>query len=44
MVEIEWTPFAEVDPKREYLAFSQIGELKSSLSLFSIIAHENGCN
>jgi hypothetical protein len=35
MVEVEWTQFAEVDPKREYVAFSQIGELKSSLSLFS---------
>ena len=35
MVKIEWTPYSEVDPKREYTAFSQIGEVKSSLSLFS---------
>ncbi len=35
MVKIEWTPCREVDPQREYTAFSQIGEVKSSLSLFS---------
>lgn len=35
MVKIEWTPYKEVDPQHEYTAFSQIGGLKSSLSLFS---------
>lgn len=34
MVKIKWTPYGEVDPQREYTAFSQIGKLKSSLSLF----------
>jgi hypothetical protein len=35
VMEIKWTPFQEVDPQREYTAFSQIGEVKSSLSLIS---------
>ncbi len=34
-MEIKWTAFKEVDPQKEYTAFSQIGEVKSSLSLFS---------
>ena len=35
MVKIEWTPVKEIDPKHEYTAFSQIGELKNSFSLLS---------
>jgi hypothetical protein len=35
MVKIDWKPFKEINPELEYTAFSQIGELKSSLSLFS---------
>lgn len=37
MVEIKWTSFGEVNPKSEYLAFSEMGGLKSRLSYFSWI-------
>jgi hypothetical protein len=35
MVEMKWESFAEIDPKREYLAFAQMGERKSAWSYFS---------
>jgi len=35
LVEIKWTQYGEIDPKREYMAFAQMGELKSSWSLIS---------
>ncbi len=35
MVEIKWTPVLEADPKREYVAFSEIAESKSAWSYFS---------
>ena len=34
MVEVKWESFSEVDPKREYLAFSEMGERKSAWSYF----------
>jgi hypothetical protein len=35
MVEMKWTLLAEIDPKRNYLAFSEMGERKSAWSYFS---------
>jgi hypothetical protein len=37
MVEIKWTSILEVDPKRDYLAFAEMGERKSMWSFFSFI-------
>ena len=35
MVELKWTPLLEADPKREYIAFSEIAERKSAWPYFS---------
>ncbi len=35
MVEMKWTPLLEADPKREYIAFSEVVERKSVWSYFS---------
>jgi hypothetical protein len=35
MVEMKWTPLLEADPKREYIAFSEIAERKSAWPYFS---------
>ena len=35
MVEMKWTPLLEANPKREYIAFSEIAERKSAWSYFS---------
>ncbi len=35
MVEIKWTPLVEANPKREYIAFSEIAERKSAWPYFS---------
>ena len=35
MVEMKWTPLSEADPKREYIAFSEIAERKSAWPYFS---------
>ena len=35
MVEMKWTPLLEADPKREYIAFSEIVERKSAWPYFS---------
>jgi len=35
MVESKWKLFSEVDPKRDYLAFAEMGERKSIWSFFS---------
>src|SRR5512136_1839008 len=35
MVEMKWTPLMEVDPKREYVAFTGIAERKSAWPYFS---------
>lgn len=37
MVEMQWKSFSEIDPKRDYLAFSEIGERNSVWSYFSIL-------
>ena len=34
---VKWTPFSEVDPKRDYLAFAEMGERKSAWSYFSFL-------
>jgi hypothetical protein len=35
MVEMKWTLLSEADPKREYIAFSEIAERKSAWPYFS---------
>ena len=35
MVEMKWTPLSEANPKREYIAFSEIVERKSAWPYFS---------
>ena len=35
MVEMKWESLSEVDPKRDYLAFAEMGERKSAWSYFS---------
>ena len=35
MVEMKWTPLSEANPKREYIAFSEITERKSAWPYFS---------
>jgi hypothetical protein len=37
MVEMKWKSLSEIDPKRDYLAFAEIGERNSVWSYFSIL-------
>ena len=37
MVEMKWKSLSEIDPKREYIAFAEIGERNSVWSYFSIL-------
>ena len=37
MPNVKWTTFSEIDPEREYFAFANVGELKSSWSYFSLL-------
>lgn len=37
MVKVKWTSFSEVDPKRDYLAFIEMGERNSAWSYFSFL-------
>jgi hypothetical protein len=37
MVETKWESLSEVDPKREYIAFAEIGVRNSVWSFFSVI-------
>ena len=34
MPKVKWTTFSEIHPDSEYLAFANVGELKSSWSYF----------
>ncbi len=35
LVEVKWQPLSEVNPEREYIAFSEMGSLKSRRHFFS---------
>jgi hypothetical protein len=37
MPNVKWTPFSEINPKREYFAFANVGERKSVWSYFSFL-------
>ena len=37
MVDLKWTSYSEVDPKREYYAVIGMGERKSVLSFFTFV-------
>ena len=37
MPNVKWTTFSEINPDKEYFAFANVGELKSSWSYFSLL-------